>query len=199
MGFSYLNSSMIKLKEAFITKAKLPLLLTGASALFAFGFLFGSRYWENGHAGPKKGTNVRVTGLCKVMGDIRYPPLQEAEVKLTNVSDKSISGVVRETAEPVDCELQAVNIDVLPLFSNFFTSPRPTALAKPGERIHQQKEVKEEYPYLNNEVWVTGVCDSQRGDRETLVDRVSEIISAKKVNEDWDLTVVAKDRKEAYN
>jgi hypothetical protein len=133
------------------------------------------------------------------MGDKRYPPLQEAEVKVTNITKDVISGVMRETAEPVDCFLAEVTIDTLPLFSHYLSSPRPLALAKPGERIPLPKEAIPEYEMLNVEVSITGICDNTKGGQETLVDRVSEIVSAKKTREGWDLTVVSKAKKEAFN
>lgn len=184
----------------FRQKAKLPFLTSLAVGIFALGFLSGARHFENGHSGPVKGSNVKITGLCRVMGDVRYPPLQEAEVKITDYDLKSniIAGVMRETAEPVECDIKSITIDTLPLFSDFLTSPRPLTLSKPGERITKPKEVKAAYPHLNSEVWITGFCYNENGEKETLFNKHSEITKAKEIGDEWELNVLVKDRKEMY-
>lgn len=145
----------------------------------------------------KKGDVISITGVCEVMGDVRNPPFLTTNVKVTNIDlgKKLISGVVEDTLEPIDCNLDAVNVEA------GRTLPVGYEKIKVGERIKKNApEVKnlDVYEHLGKDVVISGICKGRTDKEETLVDARSIVVGAIRVGTSWDLKIVSKTRKDSF-
>lgn len=157
------------------------------------GFLIGARMFETGHISRKaKGANVRVSGPCKVGDRYRKPPLAEDDVKVAQVSDGILTGVVRGTREVVECELSRVAVESLPLLSKLNSSPTkiPDLVAAQSEEPQKDMEVES---LLQKTILASGLClDGTTGDKlPAFTDESLDVVSAERNKEARSISIRA--------
>ncbi|MEK2647499.1 hypothetical protein [Bdellovibrio sp. BCCA] len=145
----------------------------------------------------KKGDVISITGVCEIMGDIRHPPFLTTNVKVTNIDlmKKTVSGVVEDTLEPIDCNLEVVNVEAGKVL------PPNYEKIKIGERIKKNVPVEvrvDVYEHIGRDVIVNGICKGRNDKEDTLVDAKSVVVGATKIGEVWELKIVSKTRKDNF-
>lgn len=170
---------------------KKPVLILRAfmrTSLFSFlllllglvlGFFYGARLFETGNYKILKGASVKVSGPCRVDGEIRKPSLAEDEVKLVAVTDEKIIGVVRATRETVECDISTTAIDSIPLLKDFNRSPAPIPEIKPFQPTRIDEELLD---LRKRTIRASGTCESSEGQAlPSFVDQDIEVISAERL------------------
>jgi hypothetical protein len=173
--YSYLLSK-------FLSIVLSPLLLIG----MVLGFAVGARLHETGNIkfqSSLKGSSVFVTGACTLSGTAKVVKMAEDQIKVTLVNTDSISGVIRQTREIVDCELNKVVIESLPPLNVLLYPSRIQALDT--ARIAADQD--ETGGILHKVLVVTGACSSK--DNKDLPPFVNEDVEVLKVEKLQDSTL----------
>jgi hypothetical protein len=152
----------------------------------AAGFILGARTFETGNAAQfgasLKGSSVRVSGPCKIDGEVRKPALAEDQVKIVSFNGKTMTGVIRATRETVVCDMSVTAIDSLPLLRDFTSSPSIIPDIKPFEVSHNDSEVSD---LQKRSIKVSGTCEDGQGQElSPLVDQNIEVINVERVQSD---------------
>jgi hypothetical protein len=151
-----------------------------------FGFAIGARMFETGWAQnlgvDLKGQNVKLSGPCRVDGEIRKPALAEDEVKIVSVEKNKITGIIRATRETVECDAETTAIDRLPLLHDLANSPVQIPEIKVSEVNHADNEVAE---LKKRTIRASGTCELKDGAQtDSFMDQDIEVISAERSETD---------------
>lgn len=169
LNFNSLKSSPID----FLKHLLAPVVIFPAGILL--GWIIGVRSVEVG-SGPSsylKGGTVYITGVCKIGENDRLPALSNDQVTVTQITEKTLKGVIRKTRESVDCDRSIVAISPLPLLSQFANMP-----SAPTEISCYVPPKKDTPPnlgleFINKTFKVSGVCvNLSTNNGEAFVDQV---------------------------
>jgi hypothetical protein len=159
-----------------------PFLLLTLFGGIALGFLVGARVFETGNGASLKGASARVSGPCRIDGEVRKPALAEDEVKIVSISGDKMIGVIRATREAVECDMSTTAIDALPLLRDLSRSPAEIPLIKPFEAVRADQELAD---LKKRSLRVSGTCQDSAGqDMPPLIDQAVEVISAARQESD---------------
>lgn len=146
------------------------------------GFITGARVFETGNYKLLKGATVKLSGPCRVEGEVRRPSLAEDEVKIVSITNEKLIGVVRATRETVECDIADTAIDALPLLKDFTTSPAVIPEIKPFQPVLVDEELIE---LRKKTIRASGTCEGQGGEQlPSFIDQDIEVINAERAPTD---------------
>jgi hypothetical protein len=152
----------------------------------SLGFGVGARMFETGQLPGgmvnNKGASVKISGPCRVEGEIRKPALAEDEVKIVSIDDHVLVGVVRATRETVECDLKTTAIDHLPLLKDIGKTPAEIPSIRPFEPTRIDNEVAE---LRHRTIKASGICDDRAGTQlPPFVDQNIDVIDVQRTDAD---------------
>lgn len=129
-------------------------------------FIVGARLHEVGSLSgvfgkDLKNATVYISGPCSFSESQKVAALAEDEVKVTGFIEGKIIGVVRKTREVVECDLNKIAVDRLPILADFRKSPTQVP-----EIRRQESEIKidPEWKKLAQQtLLMSGKCKSESG------------------------------------